>query len=106
EPGTIDGYKRSLASPALIVYGARHQFLSGSRFPLNQHGHIGGTYHATDLKYAMHFRRLAEHPAKNRAIFEPATKMANLHVNIRLFKGHASRLLTRSEIEGSHSTIS
>src|SRR5438876_12447547 len=53
----------------------------------------------------MHFRCLAEHPAKNRAIFEPATKMANLHVNIRFFQGHASGLLHRSQIERFHNKI-
>src|SRR5207244_5997502 len=88
--GTINSNERTLASPAFVVNGARDQFFSGSGFSLNQYGHICWSDHANDFKYPMHLRSLAEHAAEDRAILEPAAKMANFHVHIRFFERNAS----------------
>src|SRR5207253_10191532 len=78
----VNSYERTLASPTLVVNGARDQFFSGSRFSLNQYGHVCWSDHANDFKYPMHLRSFAEHTAEDRAILEPAAKMADFHVDI------------------------
>ena len=58
--GGVDGDERLVGARAVAVQGARHQFLAGARFAVDQHGGVRLRQAADGAEHFLHRRRLAE----------------------------------------------
>src|SRR5215831_449621 len=67
---TVDRHKGMAAPRALIVQGARHQFLARAAFALNEDGTAGGGQALQEAKQALHHRTFPEQLAKAIARFD------------------------------------
>ena len=56
----IDGDERHVASRALVVHGAGHQFLAGAGFAADQHGGVRGGDFRDQLADALHRQAVAD----------------------------------------------
>src|SRR5476649_2183755 len=99
--GTVDGEKGPGGAPAVVIDGARHQFLAGAAFAQDQAGDILRSDTADGLTYFQHGGTAADQRIRAKIVFRGivADERRDMHQAVD-FKGAKDKLAQALNVGG------